>query len=252
MAPAVDEEPQGAPDWIVTFTDLVSLLVAFFVLLMTFSSLDNWDSFVVRGDLLGTTGIIKTMSGPTVIDPLEDDIMQSMDALRGAEHPHSRPTEKLPESIAEMGQKLTEEHHEIDLKQVKDGIVILFGPSESFGPGSSAVNAALAGSLRELGRTLENYSHMITIEGHTSSEFRATPEFDKPEALAFARAESAANVILASSNMSPKMVQLAGHGDKYPLNANETPSDRQLNRRIEIRILSLSKARTAAIEKEER
>lgn len=252
MAAVEDDDPQGAPDWIVTFTDLVSLLVAFFVLLMTFSSLDNWDSFVVRGDLLGTTGIIKTQSGPTVIDPLEDDLMQAMDALRGAEHPHSRPTEKLPESLAEMGQKLTEEHNEVDLKQVKDGLVILFGPAESFGPGSDRVNRSLEKSLRELGRTLEHYSHMITIEGHTSSEFRATPDHPTAVALGFARAEAAANVILVSSNLSPKMVQLASHGDRQPLNENATPSERQLNRRIEIRILSLSKARTAAIEKEER
>ena len=81
--PQVEEGEQGAPDWIVTFTDLVSLLVAFFVLLMTFSSLNSWDSFQVRGDLLGMSGIITDSGGSSAVDPPEDDLMQAMDAVRG-------------------------------------------------------------------------------------------------------------------------------------------------------------------------
>ncbi|MEM7518826.1 MAG: flagellar motor protein MotB, partial [Planctomycetota bacterium] len=67
MAAPEEEAPAGAPDWIVTFTDLVSLLVAFFVLLMTFSSLDNSDAFKLRGNLLGTRGTLEDTNGGTLI-----------------------------------------------------------------------------------------------------------------------------------------------------------------------------------------
>ena len=249
--PQVEEGEQGAPDWIVTFTDLVSLLVAFFVLLMTFSSLNSWDSFQVRGDLLGMSGIITDSGGSSAVDPPEDDLMQAMDAVRGATHAHSRPTDKLVENLEEMGQKKDENHVEIDLSTVKDGIVIRFNDRATFAPGSVEVNSILTKALAQLGTTLENYRHMITVEGYTDNAFQATPEYPTPEALSFARAAAAADAMTRNSGMSPLMIQLAGLGMRNQLNENQSPFERSLNRRVEVRIMALSQARENVIEKGE-
>lgn len=252
MAAPPEEDPPGAPDWIVTFTDLVSLLVAFFVLLMTFSSLDTEDAFLVKGNLLGTRGTIQDDGGSTAVRPPEVDVMQSIDAVRGASTSHSRPTEQLVENLEEMGQKKSEAHQEFDLKSVKDGVVLHFGDEACFAPGSSDVNPELKRSLGELARVLENYSHMVTVEGFTDNAFQPTPEFRTAEEMSFARAAAAAKVMLSESNLSPKLLQLSGLGEEKPLNNNETPSRRRSNRRVELRVLSMSKTRQAGIEQAEK
>ena len=249
MAAPEEEQPAGAPDWIVTFTDLVSLLVAFFVLLMTFSSLNLNDAFVVHGNLLGTSGAIESRGGLSAVDPPEFDLMQAMDASRGADNPHSRPTEELAENLEEMGQKRTEEHLEFDLKAVKDGIVLHFDPESGFAPGSAEVNPRLRKSLAEIANVLQHYTHMVTVEGFTDSEFRPTEDFASADEVSFARAAAAAQVMLESSDLSPNLVQLSAWGDEKPLNDNETPAERRANRRIAIRILSMSRARANAIER---
>ncbi len=252
MAAPAEEDPPGAPDWIVTFTDLVSLLVAFFVLLMTFSSLDAEDAFVVQGDLLGTRGSIQDPGGASATDPPDLDIMQAMDSERGAAVPHSRPTEKLSENLDEMGMKKSDDHLEIDLKGVKDGVVLHFGEKACFSPGSAVVNADLRKSLGELARVLENYSHMVTVEGFTDNAFQPTPEFATSEELSFARAAAAADIMLKESKLSPKLVQLSGMGAAKALNKNDTPIKRRENRRIELRILSMSEARQKQVKKAEK
>ena len=55
-----DPGPPGAPEWVVTFTDMISLLVTFFVLLMTFSSLDAFDALKIDAWLDGNKGIHAT------------------------------------------------------------------------------------------------------------------------------------------------------------------------------------------------
>lgn len=249
MAAPEEEEPAGAPDWIVTFTDLVSLLVAFFVLLMTFSSLNLNDAFVVHGNLLGTSGSIESRGGLSAVDPPEYDLMQAMDASRGADSPHSRPTEELADNLEEMGQKKTEEHLEFDLKAVKDGIVLHFDSESCFAPGSAEVNDRLRKSLAEIANVLQHYSHMITVEGFADTAFAPTGDFKTAEEISFARAAAAAQVMLDSSDLSPNLMQLSGWGDSKPINDNDTPAQRRENRRIQIRILSMSRARANAIKR---
>jgi len=249
MAAPEEEDAPQAPDWIVTFTDLISLLVAFFVLLLTFSSLDVKDAFRVDGDLLGTRGTIQGDGGSSSVTPPQIDVMQAIDAARGADSSHSRPTDKLAKNLAEMGQKKSNAHQEFDLKSVKDGIVLHFDEEGAFAPGSAEVNSNLRQSLGELGRVLENYSHMVTVEGFTDNAFKANASYGSVNELSFARASAAANVMLGASKLSPKLVQLSGLGDSKQLNENATSVERRANRRVELRILSLSKTRQASIDR---
>lgn len=244
---AYQEEPavEGAPEWITTFVDMISLLVTFFILLFTFSSIEEFDVFKIPKNLLGSRGIHDPRGGDTAADPPEYDIMSAMDVARGARIPHVRPPDTLAENLEEMGQKLTAEHIEFDPSRVLDGIVIRFGPTASFRPGSTEVNPTLRKSLVELGRTMENYPNRIVVEGFTDSEFKATTRYPTAEALSCARAMAAAKIMLEGSDLPPALVQIAGLGMTEPLNDGRTPGARTANRRVEIRILSLEKRRAS-------
>lgn len=247
------EEDQGpcAPDWIVTFADMISLLVTFFILLMTFSSLDVMESFKVKDNILGTTGTLTSGKGPSMIQPPPVDLMMAMDAKRGAPVPHQRPADKLLENLEEMGQKKTEDHHEIDLNSVEDGILLRYDDRASFAPGSIELTGYLREAVGELARVLENYPYTVVIEGHTDDHFRSTQLHPSETLLSTARATAVAQVMLESSKLNPLQIEVAGSGSSTPAASNDTPAGRKQNRRIEIRIMSLSEVRAAALRRVE-
>jgi len=168
-----DSGPPGAPEWVVTFTDMISLLVTFFVLLMTFSSLEQHDLLKVESWLSGDTGILENrgMVQPPVP---QDDYLAATDIRRGALRPHTRPSDKLAENLAEMGQKKTEEDIEMSFENVADGVVIQFGDEDCFEPDSVRIPPALRKGLGDLGRILENYPHLVVVEGFTDSHHSPT------------------------------------------------------------------------------
>ena len=170
------------------------------------------------------------------------------DIRRGSRNPHSRPTESLAENLDEMGQKKTREHLEMDLSRIADGLIIEFGEKASFAPASATVSIELAKSLQEIGRVLEHYPHMVVVEGFTDGNFTSSPSYASPEELSFARAESAARVLATESNLSNAVLQLAGHGAEHPRADNVSASGRRLNRRVQLRVLSMSKVRAGYLE----
>jgi len=252
VAIEVEEDgPAVAPVWIITFSDMISLLVTFFILLMTFSSLDAIEMFKVREGLIGTLGVIKNTGGPTAAEPPAVDLMAAMDAVRGAAHPHSRPVAELAETLVEMGQKQTPDHVAIDLNRVADGLVVRFDQRASFGPGSAELSPWLAGALGEISQVLAAYPHLVLVEGFADSRFQPTPTHPTPEALGLARAAAAARALVAGGTLSPLRVQLAGSGTHHPVADDDTAAGRERNRRVELRILTLSRARQALIETRE-
>ncbi len=233
----------GAPGWVATFVDMISLLVTFFILLFTFASMQDYDSFSYPKNILGTKGVLEKKGGQYMEAP-DNDIMSATDMLRGADTPHSRPSDQLPESIEQMGQKLTDDHIEFDGRDVQDGFRMRFDERAGFAPGSATVNPVLKKVLTEMGQSLQYYQHLIVVEGYTDDNFVPTSTYDTPEALSLARAQAASVVLLRGTKLSPKAIQLAGMGDS-PLenHKGKTALDRAANRRVEIRILSMSEQR---------
>lgn len=244
-----EEAPAGAPEWIVTFSDMISLLVTFFVMLMSFSTMEEREEMVITAAFSnGNKGVVMNLKGHSAATPPPQDRMQATHPMRGGNKPHARPDEALDENLEEMGQKATEAHVEIDFEQSLDGLQISFGREAAFAPGSATVNAALKKNLVELGRVLEHYSHLVVIEGYTDSEFQPTPAFKTREALSSARAAAAAEIMVGASNLGPDVIQIAGLGDSRVRESNDTAAGRTANRRVEVRILSLSKARAQQLE----
>ncbi len=243
----IDGGVDGAPGWVATFVDMISLLVTFFILLFTFASIQDYDSFAYPKNLIATNGILdKTKGGE--MDAPDDDIMSAMDLMRGASNPHSRPADKLPENLEEMGQRLTEEHIEFEAQDVQDGVRLRFDERAGFRPGSDQPNAVLIKALVEMGLVMENYQHLIVIEGFTDDKFEPTPEFPEAEMLALARAQSAADILTQATSLSPKAIQMAGLGNiPLPGREGQTALDRAANRRVEVRILSMSDQRAMQI-----
>lgn len=237
------EEPKmiGAPPWITTFVDMTSLLVTFFILLFTFSSIQEYDSFTFKQNFIGTRGAADP-GGSDSVEPPDNDMMSAMDVERGAKVPHVRDRDELFENLDEMGQRVGEDQIEFDPKDVRDGIVVVFPAAASFAPGSAAVNDPLRRRLTEIGRVLEHYDHQIVIEGFTDNEFKPTRQYPNAEALGAARASAAAKVLTEVSKFPGALIQIAGLGMLEPRAPGNSAQERSLNRRVEIQILSLDRS----------
>ena len=247
----VDGGVDGAPPWITTFVDMCSLLVTFFILLFTFSSVYSDDRFTFPKNIIASSGIWDTSDGTDMIAP-EDDLMQAFDLERGGRTPHSRSPEHLTEGLEEMGQRLTDEHVALDANHVGDGLRMRFGERAAFAPGSAIVNQVLATALGELGRTMQHYPHTVVIEGFPDPGFAPTPAYPSAETLALARARAAAQVVLARSGLAPERVQIAAGRTAQKDPASASALERRAERRVEVRILAMDRARAKKLEEEAR
>lgn len=242
----VQDGLEGAPLWITTFVDMVSLLVTFFILLYTFSSIREFDTFTYPKNIISTSGIFNGESSDTIEAPA-DDLMLAMDLKRGSRKRHTRPVDALRKNMEDMGQKLTEEHLPIDLRGAGDGLQVGFPASAGFRPGDARANGALAKSLVELADTIQYYPLMLVVEGHTDDAFVPSPTYPDADALSIARARSAAEILAQEGGFDPSLIMLEAYGDRRPRDAEAaTPRERAVNRRVEVRLVSMSKDRIAA------
>jgi chemotaxis protein MotB len=243
-----DPEPPGAPEWVVTFTDMISLLVTFFVLLMTFSSMEEYDLLRFQSLLNGNRGVLRSMHGPRMIETPPDDIIADSHPLDGALAPHARPSEELPEEISKTGTELQEDTVQIDLNEIGDGLLVTWDADASYAPGVLEPNPRLTDALKEVGEVLRFYPHVIVVEAHTASDFTPTSTYPDAQAFSLARARRAAEVFCELGGISPERVQLAGYGADRPKALNDSAKGRRTNRRIELRILSVPRSREERLE----
>jgi len=224
MARKKQEEIAHGESWLVSYCDMISLLVTFFLMMMTFSTKEKFDVKETGVGLLrGRGGIWKNEMAipqqhevdPSIVDSLARDLAAQGD-----------PQDAEPNS---------------SVKGQLDGFAISFDMRSSFAPGSAEVNSALRENLLKLADALQRYTHLIVIEGFTDDRFQPTPEFPEAQDMALARAQNAARVMLEQSLLPAELVQVAGIGDARPRASNDSPTGRTSNRRVEVRVLALAK-----------
>lgn len=228
MAKKKQEEIAHGESWLVSYCDMISLLVTFFLMMMTFSTKEKFDVREVGVGLLRGRGGIWQNSlvipqqhdvDPSIVDALARDLASQ------AEQQNSEPASSI--------------------RPGNDGFTVTFDMRSSFAPGSADVNAALRQNLLALAGSLQRYTHLVVVEGFTDDRFQPTPEFPDAEAMSLARARNAARVMLEQSLLAPELVQVSALGTERPRASNDTPTGRTSNRRVEVRVLALAKVEAA-------
>jgi chemotaxis protein MotB len=217
------EEHSHSESWLVSYCDMISLLVTFFLMMMTFSTKESADVREVGVGLLrGRGGIWNTK----LYFPVHEEVdPQTVSAI-------ARDVAKLSEDQKDGSRS--------NVREQTDGFSMSFDLASSFAPGSAVPTAALVQNLRTLGSFLQRYTQLVVLEGFTDDRFQPTPDYPDAQAISVARAQAAAKVLLENSMISPEQVQISGLGPLRPRALNDTPLGRTSNRRIEVRILSLA------------
>lgn len=261
-----EEEKSSIPAWVVTFADLMSLLMCFFVLLLSFSEIDAQKFKQIAGELSkafgvqrevpaleipqGTSPIFDKFSPgppePTVLEEVrqttttEDprlETLKSPEETTAAEVVQQQMDARVDSLLAVLEQAVTDGR--ITVSQDQTRIIIRIEEKGSFPSASADVTYEFEGLLLEMAPILANMPGDIAIEGHTDDLPIRTSRFASNWNLSAARAAAVANVLLARKQLEAERVKVTGMADTQPRVPNTSAENRAKNRRVEI-ILDLA------------
>ena len=227
--PLINDEHEGAPAWVVTFGDLMSLLLCFFVLLLSFSEMDRNKYRVVSGSVRNAFGLQKKR--PVFESPKGQKIIAK-------EFDQAIIMDKIVETIKPVLDELEEDYK--DLKELveidvqEDQVTIRMMGEATFDIGKAGLREDLKPLLIKIGEVLSKTRGEIIIAGHTDNVPLKGGLFGSNLGLSMARAGSVAEFLLQSSSINPKRISAMGFGEYRPLVSNDTEQGRQKNRRVEI------------------
>lgn len=261
-----EEEKRAIPAWVVTFADLMSLLMCFFVLLLSFSEIDAQKFKQIAGELskafgvqrevpalevpMGTSPIFDTFSPappePTVVNEIRQTTTDQQPQLQTLNDPTEQAVqdaiqEQMDANLAEILEVLEPAITDgrINVSEDQRRIVIRVEEKGSFPSGSAQLTWEFEGLLLDMAEVLADMPGDLAVEGHTDNIPIRTERFFSNWDLSAARAAAVANVLLARDQVSPERLRVTGLADTRPRVANTTADNRAKNRRVEI-IIDLS------------
>jgi chemotaxis protein MotB len=230
---------EGAPAWVVTFGDLMSLLLCFFVLLLSFSEMDKAKYKEVSGSLAKAFGVqrkMKAFEAPKGIKMISRDFDQELIPARPREEFIAmQQQEKV--GIALKKEVETRFQDLQDLIQVEVGekeVTIRLMGETAFDSGKADIKTQMVPLLLKIGSVLADSKGEVIIAGHTDN----VPVYGGPYGsnlkLSIARAATVAEFLLAKSAIQASRVSTMGFGKYRPIESNDTDEGRKRNRRVEI------------------
>ncbi|OGO78893.1 MAG: hypothetical protein A2Y23_03085 [Clostridiales bacterium GWB2_37_7] len=231
-----DEHKAGAPEWLATYGVMMTLLLVFFVLLFSMSSIDSQRYKAVVQSLSGSLGVLD--SGTTVtLEPLINNFP--------SDSPTEAPTEYEEFSdMQEELQKILEESElngQIKLEINERGLLIRFLDNVLFDSGKADLTPPAKQIISKVSEVLHDTNKKITVEGHTDNVPINTFKYPSNWELSTSRAVNVVKYMIDENDISPIRLSAAGYADQYPLRDNSSVEGRKNNRRVDMVILRSNK-----------
>lgn len=257
------EEPQeeGAPAWMNTYGDMVTLVLTFFVLLFSFSTIDKakWED--VANSMAGMTVIAIPALDPDAPDKAEGQgkfVLTSSppyETVTNTSESQGNETgltnEEITTSFNEMYARIKAHITENSLSgildlQYLDQYTVLLRMSDSafFDSGSDGLRPDAEIILQEVCGILEEYSYLIKtirVEGHTDNVPISNAKFKDNWDLSMSRAGNVVRYIIEATSLNPSLLSSTGYGEYRPIADNNTEEGKAKNRRVDFVIESILK-----------
>lgn len=229
-----EEEESGGDDWILTYGDLMTQLVCFFVLLISFSSINAaklQQALMSIQEALGGSGAGVLTAMPSAIEDLPKSSQYDINDQRLIE---------LESKISEYIERQKLSDH-VETKMTKEGLVITLNQKEKsvfFDSADAKIKEEAYPILNEIGKLISNLPNNVRIEGHTDIRPINTAQFPSNWELSTMRATNVLRYLSSNSNIASKRFSAAGYGPYRPIAPNDTQANMAKNRRVEIIILN--------------
>ena len=233
------QEDKGAPKWVVTFGDLMSLLLCFFVLLLSFSEMDRQKYKMVAGSMAQAFGVqrkervFESPRGAKMVAlSFDQDMVPKFDKK---EFIATQVMESLGEELKEaLEGKLRGLEDQIEIEVEGNQTIIRLLGGATFDSGKARIKPRLIPILKEIGKRLKGTDGDIIVAGHTDNVPVRGGPFESNLKLSIARAAEVAEFMIKIVKIPPERISTMGFGEYRPAHTNDNPEGREKNRRVEI------------------
>ncbi|MDQ0156559.1 flagellar motor protein MotS [Robertmurraya andreesenii] len=226
-----DEHPKGAPAWMVTFSDLVTLILVFFILLFSMSQID----------MIKFKAIAESFRGREILDfnpsivPLENPPGTQEDNGNEADGEESDLQNLLSEIKTFLGENGLEDV--IIANRTERGVVLVLDEQVLFETGEAEIIGGRNAFLDKVGGMLKNMPNLVKVEGHTDNRPITTFRYPSNWELSTARSSSVIRYFVDHFQVESARFIAVGYGETRPIVPNDSPENWEKNRRVEIVVL---------------
>lgn len=248
--PAESQE-EGAPAWMNTYGDMVTLLLTFFVLLFSFSTVDadKWKALVET-----FTGKVEISAPQLSLDPNTrmDELVLALGTPVPPPNENSQDKEKFDELYEKIKKHVQDKglDYALDVSKSNNTIIIRVKDSVLFDSGQDKIRQDALSMLDNIMAIFDQYDDAIReihVEGHTDNVPISSSRFKSNWDLSTSRAVSVIQYCIAHSTLSPMKYAAAGYGEYHPIADNDTEEGKAKNRRVDFVLTSMSSGEISGV-----
>lgn len=229
-------EKKGAPGWMVSWSDMTTLLLTFFIVMMSFADIEGKDFFLVLSSFRGALGMFT--GGYSLSAGRLEELGQNMMNLPSTEY-GSALARSVKKAISMFKPEIAT--RKVRVSEDERGLVITLSGDAFFDPGSAVLKKGTRDILRKVAKIVNRVENFVRIEGHTDSRppniTDATRGYPSNWELSASRSVNVLRYLEEEESADPKKLSAVAFGEQRPLDDNNTPEGRAYNRRVDVVIL---------------
>ncbi|MCK9238966.1 OmpA family protein [Desulfocurvus sp.] len=230
--PAAEPPPdEGLPPWMATFADMVTLLLCFFVLLLSFANMDIMNFRTLMGSIRDAFGV-QTERPEATFAAYSPTRLERQGVKLDSDQ---KAVLDLTMQLRALMEQQEELKRSVGVSAEREGALVRVDSATLFKPGQAALTAEAPQLLDNVLKVLREYNFNCVIRGHTDDQEGAggTGPYASAWELSAARAAAALHYLVAKGGIDPRRMKAVGYADTRPLVPNDRPEDRARNRRVE-------------------
>ncbi|MGE4298433.1 MAG: OmpA family protein [Desulfovibrionaceae bacterium] len=226
-----DDTPceEGLPGWLATFADMMSLLLCFFVLLLSFAKQDVQAFKTLMGSIQDAFGVqVKRKEAqyaafsPSRFERKDVELSQENKQVLGL--------------VLQLKALTTQDENlkkSAKIASDENGVIMRITTDELFDPGSATLKPGADAYIDHIISVLKEHNFDLVVRGHTDNQAVHSQIYPSNWELSSARAAAALRRIMERSDIQATRLKAVGFADTQPLVPNNTPQNQAINRRME-------------------
>jgi chemotaxis protein MotB len=223
-----EEKKENSERWLLTYSDMITLLMIFFIVLYTISTVNSQKFQQIAASLGktfdGTNYVVGQYSGNSILDSIKTT--------------NNTNTDNAIESQLDKLIKQNNLQNMVTYKIDERGFVISLNDTLLFDTGSADVKPDQKATLIKIGNILKAMPNYIRVEGHTDNVPINNSQFHSNWELSVIRATNVVEILVNDVKIDPAKISAVGYGEYRPIVPNDSDKNRQLNRRVDIVIMN--------------
>jgi chemotaxis protein MotB len=242
------EEPVHHERWLVSYSDFITLLLAFFVVLFASSYRDQQTLQRISQAIHVGFQQMGAFSGGDSTRGVAYPNIPPDPSSKNPPAPHSQtgsdPSAAAGVNIIELRQQLQAaigeelKNHEVDTRITPEGFVISLKELGFFDSGQAVLLPGAAAKIERIAQVLTQHGLDLRVEGHSDNQPIHTAQFRSNWELSTARAMAVVQLLVDDAGFDPHKISVAGFGEYRPIADDATPEGRRMNRRVDLVVVA--------------